>query len=124
MSQNTQQNKMLTAYQHLIEDAKETILNVEIKSWDLLGKAVHSAEEQHENLLELTQEQLQQVKQDVHQDLMNVAEHLSEVKLGIEDFITMDVAYLEEILLEKCNQLADPTELTVLRMRMLAAMEK
>ncbi len=124
MSQNTQQNKMLTAYQHLIEDAKETILNVEIKSWDLLGKAVHSAEEQHENLLELTQEQLQQVKQDVHQDLMNVAEHLSEVKLGIEEFITMDVAYLEEILLEKCNQLADPTELTVLRMRMLAAMEK
>ena len=123
MSQNIQQNKMLTAYTHLIETAKETILKAEIKSWDLLGKAVHSAEEQHENLLELSQDQLQQVKQDVHQDLMQVAEHLSDLKLGIEEFITMDVAYLENILLEKCNQLADPTDLTVLRMRMLAAME-
>ena len=114
---------MLTAYSHLIETAKETLFKTEMKSWDLLGKAVHSAKEEHSKLIELSKEQLEQVKEDVQQDLKQVAEHLNDVEKGIEEFIEMDVAILENILLEKCNQLADPTELTILRIRLLAAME-
>ncbi len=124
MNQNTQQNKMLTAYQHLVENAKQTLLQAEIKSWGILGQTVRSAQEEHSKLVELTKEQIEQVKEDVYQDLMQVAEHLNDVEKGIEEFIEMDIAILEDILLKKCNQLADPTDLTILRMRMMAAMEE
>lgn len=115
---------MLEAYSHLLETAKKLVLKTEIKTWNSLGKAVHSAEEKHSKLLELSKEQIAQVKEDLDADLKQVSEYLNEVEIGIEEFIEMDIAILEEILLEKCNQLADPTDLTILRIRMLAAMEQ
>lgn len=117
------QNKLLTAYSHILKTAKAVVLKTELKSWDLLSQAVHNAEEQHAKLVELSKQQIEQVKQDLDQDLVKIAEYLNDVEIGIEEFINIDLAVLEDILQKKCNQLADPTEVTILRIRMLAAME-
>lgn len=115
---------MLKAYSHLLETAKQLVLKTEIKTWNSLSKAVHTAEEKHSKLVELSKEQIVQVKEDLDADLKQVSEYLNDVEIGVEEFIEMDSAILENILLEKCNQLADPTELTILRIRLFSAMEE
>jgi hypothetical protein len=117
------QNKLLDAYKHLFKTAKETILKTESKSWRLLGEIINNAEEKHSLLVELSKEQLEKVKEDLQDDIKQVSEHLNDIEQGVDEFISMDGAILEDILLKKCTQLADPTQLTILRIRMLAAME-
>lgn len=116
------ENKMLTAYRHLLEKAKESLLSTEMKSWDLLGKTVHDIEEKGSILEELTQEQLAQVRNDVQSDIHQVAEYLNDFNQGVEEFIEMDLPVLENFLEEKALSLSDPTTITVLRLRMQAAM--
>ncbi len=116
-------NKMLKAYRSLLEHAKETAIQAEQKTWQLLGKAVEKAEQTDHDLAELTAKEFEQVQEDLHADMMQVAEYLSEVEQGVEEFITMDLPLLEKILIDKALSLADPTEITVLRLRLAAAMD-
>lgn len=117
-------NKMLQAYRHLLEQAKESLISTEMKSWDLLGKTVHNIEEKNSILEELTKEQLDQVRNDVHADIHQVAEYLNDFNQGVEEFIEMELPVLEDFLEEKAMSLSDPTAITVLRLRLQAALEK
>ncbi|MBD3776468.1 MAG: hypothetical protein IE920_04960, partial [Thiotrichales bacterium] len=92
-------------------------------TWALLGKAIEKAEQADHDLAELTAKEFEQVQKDLHADLMQTAEYLNEVEKGVEEFASMDFPILEQILLDKALSLADPTEITVLRLRLTAAME-
>ncbi|MCF6253766.1 MAG: hypothetical protein L3J38_03355 [Thiomicrorhabdus sp.] len=116
-------NKMLKAYRSLLEHAKETAIQAEQKTWQVLGKAVEKAEQTDHDIAELTAKEFEQVQEDLHADMMQVAEYLSDVEKGVEEFITMDLPLLEKILIDKALSLADPTEITVLRLRLAAAMD-
>jgi len=116
-------NKMLKAYRSLLQHAKETAIQAEQKTWQLLGKAVEKAEKTDHDIAELTAKEFEQVQEDLHADMMQVAEYLSEVEQGVEEFLTMDLPLLEKILIDKALSLADPTEITVLRLRLAAAMD-
>ncbi len=115
-------NKMLAAYKYLLEKAKQSMISNEMKSWDLLGRAVHSIEEKGSVLEELTREQLDQVRNDVQVDIGLVAEYLEDFNQGVEEYIDMELPVLENFLEEKAMSLSDPTAITVLRLRMQAAM--
>ncbi|MDX1796221.1 MAG: hypothetical protein R3219_05785 [Hydrogenovibrio sp.] len=117
-------NKMLAAYRFLLEKAKEEGLKAELATWDLLEKAVESIEEKGSVLEELTDEELEQVRKDLKDDLNQVAEHLEEYNEGLESFLEMELPILEKYLEEKALSLADPTDIMLLRLRMNAAMHK
>ena len=89
-----------------------------------MGEGIEKAEQADHALAELTAQEFKQVQEDLHADLMQTAEYLSEVEQGIEEFIEMDLPLLEKILIDKALSLADPTEITVLRMRLAAAMDE
>lgn len=116
------ENKMLEAYRHLLENAKETLIKADMKSWDLLGKAVYKVEQEGSILEQLTDQQLQQVQEDVQKDIYQLAEYLDDLNQGVDEYIEMDLPVLEKYLAEKALSLADPTDLTILRLRISAAM--
>lgn len=118
------QNKMLVAYRTLLNHAKEFVISAESKTWKTLGESIEKAEQADHALAELTKKEFNQVQDDLHADLMQVAEYLAEVEQGIEEFIDMDLPVLEKILIDKALSLADPTDITVLRMRLAAAMDE
>lgn len=117
-------NKMLEAYRTLLNHAKETALIAEQKTWQVLGHAVEKAEQVDHALSELSAKEFKQVQQDVHADIMQTAEYLAEAEQGVEEFIEMDLPILEQFLIDKALSLADPTEITVLRLRLAAAMDE
>ena len=117
------ENKMLTAYRTLLNHAKESAIAAEQKTWQVLGHAIEKAEQADHALAELTSKEFEQVQTDVHADVMQTAEYLAEIEQGVDEFINMDLPLLEKILIDKALSLADPTEITVLRMRMAAAMD-
>lgn len=118
------ENKMLHAYRTLLNSAKEFVIKAEDRSWTLLGETIEKAEQADHALAELTKKEFKQVQEDLHADLMQTAEYLAEVEQGIEEFIEMDLPLLEKILIDKALSLADPTDITVLRMRLAAAMDE
>lgn len=118
------QNKMLEAYRSLLNHAKEFVILAEDKTWKTLGEGIEKAEQADHAVAELTTKEFKQVQEDLHADLMQTAEYLAEVEQGIEEFIDMDLPVLEKILIDKALSLADPTEITVLRMRLAAAMDE
>jgi len=114
---------MLDAYRALLKSAKESAILAEQKTWQVLGNAIEKIEQTDHDLAELTAKEFQQVQEDLNADIMQVAEYLSEVEQGVDEFLTMDLPLLEKILIDKALSLADPTEITLLRLRLAAAMD-
>ncbi len=117
------ENKMLKAYRSLLQHAKESAIQAEQKTWQIVGQAIEKAEQADHDLAELTAKEFKQVQEDVNADIMQVAEYLAEAEQGVDEFLTMDLPLLEKILIDKTLSLADPTKITLLRMRMAAAMD-
>lgn len=118
------QHKMLHAYRTLLNFAKESAFKAEQKTWSVLGQAIEKTEKADHDLAELTAKEFEIVQNDVKADLMQTAEYLADVEQGVEDFLNMDLPVLEKILIDKALSLADPTEITVLRIRLAAAMDE
>ena len=116
-------NKMLAAYRHLLEQAKDSIWKAEFKSWDTLKKAIWEFEREGAHLQALTQQQWQQVQEDVENDIDQLAEYLEEFNQGVESFLEMDLPLVESYLEEKALSLSDPTDIMILRLRLNAAMQ-
>lgn len=117
-------NKMLEAYRTLLNHAKEFAFKAEDKTWQVLGEGVQKAEQADHALTELSAKEFKQVQDDLHADLMSAAEYLAEVEQGVEEFIDMDLPVLEKILTDKALSLSDPTNITLLRFRLAAAMDE
>lgn len=117
-------NKMLKAYRTLFNHAKEKAVIAEYQTWQHLGHAIEKAEKADHDLAELTEKEFNQVQQDLHADIMQLAEYLADVEQGVKEFLDMDLPVLEKLLIDKAMSLSDPTEITVLRMRIAAAMEE
>lgn len=118
------QHKMLNAYRTLLNHAKETAFKAEQATWSLLGRAIEKTEQADHDLAELTRKEFEMVQKDVKADLMKTAEHLADIEQGVNDFLNMDLPVLEKILIEKALCLCDPTEITILRIRLAAAMDE
>ncbi|BCN94023.1 hypothetical protein THMIRHAM_18080 [Thiomicrorhabdus immobilis] len=117
-------NKMLKAYRTLLNHAKEFVIKAENKSWEALGESIQKAEQADHALAELSAQEFKQVQDDLHADLQQTAEYLAEVEQGVEEFIEMDLPVLEQYLADKALSLADPTNITLLRYRLAAAMDE
>ncbi|MBO1923847.1 hypothetical protein [Thiomicrorhabdus sp. 6S3-12] len=117
-------NKMLKAYRTLLNHAKEKATLAEYKTWQVLGHAIEQAEQADHDLADLTAKEFQQVQKDVNEDINILAEYLNDVEKGVDEFLDMDLPVLEKILIDKALSLSDPTQITVLRLRIAAAMDE
>jgi hypothetical protein len=117
-------NKMLKAYRTLFNYAKEKAIIAEYQTWQHLGHAIEKAEQADHDLAELTDKEFNQVQKDLHTDMMQLAEYLTDVEQGVKEFLDMDLPVLEKLLIDKAMSLSDPTAITVLRMRIAAAMDE
>lgn len=115
---------MLIAYRDLLEAAKEFAFKAEQTTWEALGHAIENAEQKISALEVLSAQEVAQVQQDLKADLEQIAEFLNHFEQDASDFIQMEWHVLENFLIQKSADLADPTDLMVLRMRLMAAMEK
>lgn len=118
------ENKMLKAYRALLNHAKEFAIKAENKTWETLGEGIEKAEQADHALAELSAEEFKRVQEDLQADIQQTAEYLSEVEQGVEEFIEMELPVLEQFLTEKALTLADPTNITLLRYRLAAAMDE
>ncbi|WP_040727803.1 hypothetical protein [Thiomicrorhabdus sp. Kp2] len=118
------ENKMLKAYRALLNHAKEFAIKAENKTWETLGEGIEKAEQADHALAELSAEEFKRVQEDLQADIKQTAEYLSEVEQGVEEFIEMELPVLEQFLTEKALTLADPTNITLLRYRLAAAMDE
>lgn len=118
------QRKMLNAYRTLLNHAKESAFKAEQATWSLLGRAIEKTEQADHDLAELTHKEFEMVQKDVKADLMKTAEYLADIEQGVNDFLQMDLPVLEKILIEKALCLSDPTDITILRIRLAAAMDE
>ncbi len=116
------ENKMLAAYSHFLEQAKQFAKKAETITWDTLSKGVDTAEQKISEIDVLTEQELAQVQGDVKADIAQVADYLNDSEQGAKEFIDMDLPLLEQYLEEQALKLADPTTITLLRMRLAAAL--
>lgn len=117
-------NKMLNAYRTLLNHAKEKAILAEYKTWQVLGDAIEKAEQKDHDLAALTNSEFEKVQKDVQADIVQLAQYLDDVEQGVHEFLEMDLPILEQLLIDKAMSIADPTEITVLRMRLMAAMDE
>ena len=118
----SEDNKMLEAYRHLLETAKEAAFKAEQATWETLGKAIDQAEQTVAALAALTDQEIQQVQQDLKADLTQVAVVLDDFEEDASAFAQMEWHALENYLTQKTAEMADPTEMMILRMRLMAAL--
>lgn len=117
------ENKMLAAYSHFLDQAKQFAKKAENITWDTLLKGVDTAEQDISEINVLTEQELAQVQEDVKADIVQVADYLNDSEQGAKEFIDMDIPILEQYLEEQALKLADPTTITLLRMRLAAALD-
>lgn len=120
----SEQNKMLIAYRHFLEVAKEAAFKAEQATWETLGKAIDRVEEKASALEVLSDIEIQQVQQDLKADLIQLAETLETFEEDAKSFIEMEWETLENYLSLASKEMADPTTMMILRMRLMAAMQK
>jgi len=121
------ENKMMRAYRHLLQSARDFLYKAEIsaenKTWDMLAKSIDTIEEKSAELSVLSDKELHQVRTDLKADINQLAEYFNELEEGVDHFLEVDLPILEGYLADKAMTLSDPTDITVLRLRITAALE-
>ncbi|WP_294948326.1 hypothetical protein [Sulfurivirga sp.] len=118
---NAQQKQ---AYARLLKQAQQHAKQAEKDIMAALREAIDAASIRQEEFKELTEAELDRVKQALKEDLDAVARYFEEVGEGLEEILTLDAAWLEEKFLEISEKLADPARLELLKLRMMAALNE
>lgn len=121
---NSAPNKMLEAYCHFLQAAKSAAFKAEQATWETLSNAIDQAEEKVSALETLTAIEVAQVQEDVKADLVQLAEALDTFEEDAKSFIEMEWELLEGYLAQAAKDMADPTTMMILRMRLMAVAEK
>ena len=111
------------AYATLLKKAQEVAKNEGQHFLEVMHRVIDEASEKEAYLAQLTQKELETVKQALKEDLNAAARYFEEVGEGLEEILIMDAAYLEEKFLELSEKLADPSQLELLKLRLLAALK-
>lgn len=110
-------------YAALLKKAQEAAKQEGKQILDVMHRVIDEASEKESYLAELTREELEAVKKMLKEDLNVVAKYFEEVGEGLEEILIMDAAYLEEKFLEISEKLADPTQLELLKLSLLASLK-
>ncbi len=119
MNDKDRSQRLVRAYEHMLERVREWAEEFEDKSVEGLEKVLDEARDKVRELEELTHEEAEAVKGFVKRDLAHLAEHLK-VDQDLKTWFYMDLTLIEDELLDLFSKVADPTTVEWLRLKELA----
>jgi len=111
MSGNDMRKKLEDAYGHMLEVAKEFIVNAREHSGPVIKDALKEAREKVSEASELTSEEIDKLSQYIEKDLTEAAGFMQQQEKELADWLRLDILLIEKYLLEKFSSLADRTRI-------------
>lgn len=111
MSENDLRHKLESAYEHMLETAKEFVVNAREHSGPVIKQALKEAREKASDVSELTTEEIDKLSSYIEKDLVEAADFMQEQERELADWLHLDVLLIEKFLLDKFSSLADRTRI-------------
>ncbi len=109
MSKNNLEQKLIAAYDDMMERIHQLVDNTEQKTLPSLQKNIEKAKQQAVELKELSKDEAEKVASYVRRDIHDLAEHLSESGQELSSWFSFDIQLIEERLLDVFAKVADRT---------------
>lgn len=106
---NPQKDKLVEAYQHVIQSLKDNWQSLGDKTKPSLHKALEQAREKLSEWNELSREEIEHISDYVKRDLHEAGEYLHNTGKEFKDWLKDDLAYAETKLASMLAELADST---------------
>ena len=111
MSENDMRHKLEVAYEHMLEAAKEFVVNAREHSGPVIKEALKEAREKASEVSELTTEEIDKLSSYIEKDLTEAADFMQQQEKELADWLRLDILLIEKYLLEKFSSLADKTRI-------------
>lgn len=109
MSEDKLEQKLIAAYDKMMERVHGLVDNVEQHALPSLQSHIDKAKHQALELKELTQEEADKLADYLHRDINDLATHLSQSGEAISSWVSFDIELIEDRLLDAFSQVADKT---------------
>lgn len=120
MSDNDLREKLEAAYEHMLETAKEFVVNARENSGPVIKQALKEAREKVSDVTELTSEEIDKISSYIEKDLVEAADFMQEQEKELADWLRLDILLIEKFLLDKFSSLADRTRIELDQLSMNA----
>ena len=111
MSEQNLEQKLIAAYDTMMERVHHVIDNAEQHALPALQTHIDKAKQQAIELKELTQEEADKLAKYLHRDISDLSAHLSQSGAAISSWVSFDIELIEDRLLDVFSQVADETGL-------------
>lgn len=111
MSENDLRDKLEHAYEHMLDTAKEFVVDAREHSGPVIKNALKEAREKVSDISELTTEEIDKLSSYIEKDLTEAADFMQDQQKELADWLRLDVLLIEKFLLEKFSSLADRTRI-------------
>lgn len=111
MSQNDPRHKLEEVYEHMLEVAKEFVMNTRENSGPVIKDALKEAKQKASEISELTSEEIEKLSTYIEKDLTEAAGFMQQQEKELADWLKLDILLIEKYLLEKFSSLADRTRI-------------
>lgn len=108
--------KALKVYNRMLERVESRLNQVERKSWDAMRESLDEAVEFEKDLEELTREEIDLLAAYVKRDISHLMHFVDETGGDAGEWLRLDMALIEQKLLELLFSIADKTKLETLEL--------
>lgn len=109
MSEKDVRHKLEEVYEHMLEAAKEFVVNAREHSGPVIKDALTHAREKASEVSELTTEEIDKLSSYIEKDLTEAADFMEQQQTELADWLRLDFLLIEKYMLEKFSSLADRT---------------
>jgi len=117
MSDSDRQDKLIKAYDQMLEHVRDWVQDVEDTTVPALEKAIDAAREKTSELAELTREETDRVSEYIRRDLVHMGEHLQGDREDLRTWFRIDMELIEDKLKDLFASVADRTTLELQQLR-------
>jgi len=111
MNDKDLRHKLESAYEHMLETAKEFVVEAREHSGPVIKEALKDAREKASEVSELTVEEIDKLSGYIEKDLTEAADFMQQQERELSDWLRLDILLIEKYLLEKFSSLADRTRI-------------
>jgi len=111
MSENNLEQKLIAAYDNMMERVHHLIENTEQKTLPSIQKNIEKAKQQAIELKELSKDEADKVANYVRRDVHDLAKHMTESGQELSSWFSFDIQLIEERMLDIFAKVADKTRI-------------
>ncbi len=117
MSDTDRQDRLVKAYDQMLEHVRDWIQDVEDTTVPALEKAIDAAREKTSELAELTREESERIGEYIKRDLAHLGDHLETDQQDLKTWFHIDMELIEDKLKDLFSSVADRTTLELQQLR-------